>query len=1057
MSRRGSRIPLLYLAPWVDYGGSDKNTIDWFRWIDRDRFAPHLITTQPSLNRLLSGVAPYSEETWALPDLMPAEDMPAFILDFIHSREVRVLHLMNSRIGFDLLPFLGCLPRPPRVVVQLHVEEEDRSGYVRYVTTRYGNLVDRFSISNRHVADAVEGYGVPRDRIRVIYTGADPDNEFSPERAEPEEDLPSDRLQILFAGRLVPQKDPSLMLDVASALRRRGVDFQIHVVGEGELELQIRDRIEAEGLGDTVILHRPTPGLRGWYAATDSLLMTSSFEGIPCVIFEAMAMGLPIVAPDLPAIAELLDEVEGSLISPRDSVDGYVEALTRLAEDRAYRDGRGRELRERAKQQFTVEQMADAHGELYQELDAAMPPHEAEPETPRPERIRFGPRVEGESPLVSILIPHFNQTRFLGECIDSVRDQTYRDLEVVVVDDASEEEGSDEALQELEADAAITVVRLAENGGPSRARNEGLPHCGGRYILPLDADNKLLPDAVENLVSQLSRAPDDVGFVYPNIQYFGNREEYYEVPEYNLYTLLHGNFCDTCSLLDRAIFDAGERYREEIRLGHEDWEFVLRLAARGVRGEVARRPTVLYRKWGFNRSDLVDYSGEPFEDVLAEISPFRGREAEVKAREAPALSLVAIAALGADGEETRRVATGLSRQSLGDLELLASFEGEWPAESDLPPVRRLDEAPGDGGAAGLRAALATARGSYLALTAGSGAALLENPAVCEMALRRATASGDGNEVDAIALVDAGEGGYPMQALSDPDRIGQRPHTVIWRRTVELDLPQGLQADPGDPIGSIVHLLSGAGLKVEWRNAAGSAGEAPAAGGEAEELPTSREAFEDPYDLRPGAQPLLPAAGAYRVPAWEKVPTWVPAHSTIATRYREIHGPRMITTNGDWPVGFAREYHIGALKSVSFAGTAKLVRIGDRYRMLDPGEAPDGAEDIGYVELFGLPQMDVITLAVHRATGQQILMNLTEDPIHAEADFTEVLGYVDPFPARPRLVPDCSGPPLGLLGLTKAVDLATRRHRYAIGEAPDGEFVEELGALAESSLDRKSVV
>ena len=85
---------------------------------------------------------------------------------------------------------------------------ERRSGYVRYVTTRYGNLVDRFSISNQHVANAVEGYGVPRDRIRVIYTGVDPDDEFSPERAEPVEELPSDRLQILFAGRLVPQKDP---------------------------------------------------------------------------------------------------------------------------------------------------------------------------------------------------------------------------------------------------------------------------------------------------------------------------------------------------------------------------------------------------------------------------------------------------------------------------------------------------------------------------------------------------------------------------------------------------------------------------------------------------------------------------------------------------------------------------------------------------------------------------------------------------------------------------------------------------------------------------------
>ncbi len=75
-------------------------------------------------------------------------------------------------------------------MVQLHVEEADRSGYVRYVTTRYGNLVDRFSISNEHVADAVEGYGIPREKIRVIYTGVDAEEEFSPDRVEPIEAAP---------------------------------------------------------------------------------------------------------------------------------------------------------------------------------------------------------------------------------------------------------------------------------------------------------------------------------------------------------------------------------------------------------------------------------------------------------------------------------------------------------------------------------------------------------------------------------------------------------------------------------------------------------------------------------------------------------------------------------------------------------------------------------------------------------------------------------------------------------------------------------------------------
>ncbi len=126
---------MLYLAPWVDYGGSDKGTIDWFRWLDRERFAPSLVTTQPSDNRRLDEVRPYATEVWPLPDLVAGQHMPGLVFDLIGTRGVRVLHIMNSRLGFELLPDLASLPAPPAVVVQLHVEEEDRSGYVRYVTT----------------------------------------------------------------------------------------------------------------------------------------------------------------------------------------------------------------------------------------------------------------------------------------------------------------------------------------------------------------------------------------------------------------------------------------------------------------------------------------------------------------------------------------------------------------------------------------------------------------------------------------------------------------------------------------------------------------------------------------------------------------------------------------------------------------------------------------------------------------------------------------------------------------------------------------------------------
>ena len=85
-SGEDGRVPVLYLAPWVDYGGSDKGTIDWFRWLDRYRFAPIARTTQPSDNRRLDEVRPYATEVWPLPDLMAGQRHAALLFDLIATR-----------------------------------------------------------------------------------------------------------------------------------------------------------------------------------------------------------------------------------------------------------------------------------------------------------------------------------------------------------------------------------------------------------------------------------------------------------------------------------------------------------------------------------------------------------------------------------------------------------------------------------------------------------------------------------------------------------------------------------------------------------------------------------------------------------------------------------------------------------------------------------------------------------------------------------------------------------------------------------------------------------
>ncbi len=394
-ARPDGRIPILYLAPWVSYGGSDSGTIDWFRHIDRERFAPYLITTQPSTNERLSEVYPYAEEVWVLPEFLGGQHMPSFVFDVIHTRGIRIVHIMNARIGFELIADMAALPHPPGIVVQLHVEEPDRSGYVRYVTTRYGNLVDAFSVSSEHLARALdEDYEMSRSRICVIPTGVDAEVEFNPLQVSPVESVQPGCFNILFPGRLVEQKDPLLMVGVMKHVIDAHSDVHVHVVGNGPLERDVKALVREMNLKDHFTFHPASRELARWYAACDLLLMTSVFEGVPYVAYESMAMRTPIVAPALPGNCELMANTGGLLIEPRDAAAAYAAAVCRLIDDPALREQLGREGRDRVLDGFTLEAMADAHMQLYGRVLQAAEERERRRASPSSD----GEAVEGELP-----------------------------------------------------------------------------------------------------------------------------------------------------------------------------------------------------------------------------------------------------------------------------------------------------------------------------------------------------------------------------------------------------------------------------------------------------------------------------------------------------------------------------------------------------------------------------------------------------------------------------------------------------------------------------------
>ncbi len=108
--------------------------------------------------------------------------------------------------------------------------------------------------------------------------------------------------------------------------------------------------------------------------------------------------------------------------------------------------------------------------------------------------------------MISVVIPIYNTEKYLHECLQSVQDQTFTDFEVVMVNDGSTDTSADIASQFSRADSRFRLVNKP-NDGPSAARNKGIEESKGEYIVFLDSDDTLHPDALKILISALEDCP----------------------------------------------------------------------------------------------------------------------------------------------------------------------------------------------------------------------------------------------------------------------------------------------------------------------------------------------------------------------------------------------------------------------------------------------------------------------------------------------------------------------------------------------------------------------
>jgi teichuronic acid biosynthesis glycosyltransferase TuaG len=199
---------------------------------------------------------------------------------------------------------------------------------------------------------------------------------------------------------------------------------------------------------------------------------------------------------------------------------------------------------------------------------------------------------------VSVVIPVYNLALFIRQTLESVLAQTYRDLEVLVVDDGSTDGSRDVVRAVAAQDARVRLIESAVNGGPGVARNRGIESAHGRYIAFLDGDDLWYPDKLEKQLALMKSTGAAFCFTSYRITDAENRPlSVFEVPATVGYAQLLRKNVISCST---AIYDTdkyGKVYMPPIRK-RQDLALWLQLTRGGLLAHSVQEPLATYRLRG---------------------------------------------------------------------------------------------------------------------------------------------------------------------------------------------------------------------------------------------------------------------------------------------------------------------------------------------------------------------------------------------------------------------------------------------------------------------------
>ena len=370
------RIKVMQIIARMNVGGPAVIVAELMRGIDSSRFEQILITgyCDDTEADFLDEVATDIKATRIAGlgrSVSPIADFTAFLglIKTIKTFKPDVIHTHTAKAGV-----LGRLASiiAGRGAIRIHTFHGHLlHGYFAGWKTKLVVLIEKFFAKRTHHLIAI-GTEVKRELIAAGIGNASQYSVFFPGLPEPHTvskteirknlELDPTAIYCTFVGRLTQIKRPDRLLDVAAAMVKREVAIHFLIAGEGELFESSKARAAAEKLPVTFLGWRKD--IDDLFAASDIAILSSDNEGIPLTLIQAAQAGLPILAPAVGSISDIVEnDKTGFLTSPQPGA--MASALSALATDEALRNRLGAAGKVHAHEYFSLERMLRDHTEIY--------------------------------------------------------------------------------------------------------------------------------------------------------------------------------------------------------------------------------------------------------------------------------------------------------------------------------------------------------------------------------------------------------------------------------------------------------------------------------------------------------------------------------------------------------------------------------------------------------------------------------------------------------------------------------------------------------------------